>query len=386
MAVNDRFEEAPKPVTEVPLESEPGDLVIPPSWRDRLSYSKEKRVLVFRGRLARKERKEAQRFSRNKHYKTAVKQIYGQSCGFLNTGVVFVSVFRWVLLLLFALTLEKMADGLCVRMTGEPLFQSLVLLYPFADRVLGSPASGIADQYLVGFLQLVTTILLLVRYYGCLVDQIWRTKVDMGLDFRDKKWQERLADVSHARVLGTASISLIEFVLFYHAALAVPNVRQWLQFLTLIVLVDTLYYFVLPILIGFIRSFPYYVVAGIIRILRLLLTWLSHISEKLSDSTGRIGQALDRIKAEMEVPCLRRAESLFKYGRSAINAYALWNCLDLVTLAIALASYNFSVSVEADLVACVIAASTTVLVSWFNLSYNRDDYRIHIAVLRLQGT
>ena len=284
----------------VPLEKhsiDPDELstiiVIPHEWDHRLTYDADVKSLTLYGFLEDNEFQEARKFCDHPIYLIAITDLFTQSLanridpvipdssdhlnntqedeleqrnnyvlrkiiGTLfsqswkshNRGTIFIVAFRWIILLLFALTFEKLADGVAIRVTGGEHFtgNSLFAGIPIGI-LLGSdtPTHEVSWNYLLGTLQLIVTILLIIRYYLCLVHKIWASvfpDVDK-INFNNPSWRDSLINVPMKTIIGTAIVAFSELYLFYHAALSVPNTYQWLNFLLMVVIIDSIYFLII---------------------------------------------------------------------------------------------------------------------------------------------
>jgi hypothetical protein len=165
-----------------------------------------------------------------------------------NKGAVYVSGFRWLLLLLFALLLEKAADGIIQRTVYSPQFLKPEVLAPFVN-IEQPPFSSILTPhwtYISGLLQFAVTLLFAIRYFLCLIDPLER-KAGLnieGLADHDSKiiWNA-LREVGGLEIAIVSVTSLLEFVLLYHAVMSFGSFQQWATFLLLLVIVDSLIFF-----------------------------------------------------------------------------------------------------------------------------------------------
>lgn len=92
----------------------------------------------------------------------------------LNIGLVFVQSFRWLLLLLFAFLLEKAAEGITSRVSNDAVYSSGVVFTPMFGHTTSPLSMHWVPQwdYLIGFVQLLVTVIFAIRYLVCLVDPL----------------------------------------------------------------------------------------------------------------------------------------------------------------------------------------------------------------------
>lgn len=379
-------------VTRVPLEAKPDDLEIPEDWESRLRYCESERCLIFYGMMSRKEKRKTETFSKDPSYFEAIDTVFQNSRNFLNKGAIFVSVFRWILLLLTALMFEKISDGICYRVTGETFFATLKLALPLVHKLQGYSIGGVEWDYVIGVLQLITMILLLTRYFLCLIDPIWRrTGISKDTDFNNVHWIQLLSTIRPRRIFGVAFISSVEFVLFYHAALSIPNINQWLHFLLLLILADTVYFLIIPALKSLHLIALFFVGINILILSFILLLLLSIpliIGIVIWNFFGI------NLKWEQVFNILTSVESKFHNILDPIQErigsiwrdYGPWNFLDLLTIAAGMLFWRHSFGINPDLFAASIIMILTVVVSIWNFFRNRDVYYTHINVLKLKLT
>src|SRR5437660_6317852 len=92
-------------------------------------------------------------------------------------GLRTIEVFRWLLVLLVALVLEKGAEGITFRVTGTTPhhFDGVYVYALMTDRFPNSTLLYWPHwSYLTGLLQFCTTALFAARYFICLVDPLGR--------------------------------------------------------------------------------------------------------------------------------------------------------------------------------------------------------------------
>jgi hypothetical protein len=166
-----------------------------------------------------------------------------------NLGLNFVSLFRWLLLLLFSLLIEKSAEGITYLVNKQVIFTEHVVhapLFGLPDDLM-SPTLMPHWTYLVGLLQLAITLLFAARYFLCLVDPLERI---MGIHAEQSR-QANLTNLEDAfkrigigHIMLVVGIAIPEFVLLFHASTAFYDYHQWICFLLLLVIWDSLLFIV----------------------------------------------------------------------------------------------------------------------------------------------
>ena len=156
-------------------------------------------------------------------------------------GRYFIVVFRWLLLLLVALAIEKSLDSLTVKVTSPHnqffLTQRISLPASF-DETLGSLFSSDYHGYVCGFLQTIVILLIILRYFLTVIEPVTEGCRNNGrIDFTSD-WQTRLDRVGMPRLLMVIFVCMVEFTLIIHAALALPSTVQWLTFLAYLAIFD----------------------------------------------------------------------------------------------------------------------------------------------------
>jgi hypothetical protein len=169
----------------------------------------------------------------------------------LNLGVIFVNFFKWMLILLFALILQRAAEGITFRLENKIVY---------SNHVVHSPVLGLSDNlldplqialmphwsYLVGVLQMIITLLFAARYFLCLIDPLERIS---GIHSRQVEMsdsnaiKEALHKTKEWHILLVIVIALPEFLLLFHAATSFASYHQWICFLLLLVIWDSLLFF-----------------------------------------------------------------------------------------------------------------------------------------------
>lgn len=168
-----------------------------------------------------------------------------------KVGVMFLTGFRWLLLLLFALLIEKAAESVTVSFTEAlPVYTSVTVFSPlFGDSQ--SPWHWLWRpnwRYLAGVMRLFVTLLFGAKYFLCLVDPIERIAKVVGLSPKSTDIRATVRkcvddEVKGRHVALVALVTIPEFILLFHAATSVANYRQWVMFLLLLVLWDSFAFF-----------------------------------------------------------------------------------------------------------------------------------------------
>ncbi len=176
----------------------------------------------------------------------------------LNLGVRFIEVFRWLLLLIFALLLEKGAESITFRIaehSPHPHFDELQIIPPLLHAEAWSKWIWMSHwSYLAGIGQLLITLIIAVRYIICLVDPFERF-VGAGdntnaLDNWQQAFSNSLQRIQSDRVLSiiivmVLFITTVEFLLLFHASTSFRVYEQWLSFLIMLVFWDAIFFFFL---------------------------------------------------------------------------------------------------------------------------------------------
>jgi hypothetical protein len=170
-----------------------------------------------------------------------------------EVGLIFLAAFRWLLLLLFSLILEKAAESVTITFTEDSPAYTLKTL-----PVIYSPMFGDADQpwhflwvpnwkYIAGIVQIFLTLLFAAKYFLCLVDPIERfagiADLTPSKDTQRQVVTRIKEKISNYHIGLIAVVAIPEFVLLFHAATSIASYRQWLMFLFLLVLWDSVAFF-----------------------------------------------------------------------------------------------------------------------------------------------
>jgi hypothetical protein len=416
--------------TKVPIESAPADLTIPSKWISRLEFSTTNGTsfLHFRGVMSRRNKKELRGLSTDGPFKAAIDRLYLDSRTFLNRGESFISVFRWVLILLSAKLFEKIADGVFEGLTVQhPAKQILLLSNSMPGRLqnfyngvaalivgYGLQIDEVQRAYVIGFVQFVVTVLLLLRYFICVVDPVWRKAgITTHTDFGKEDWRNRLGTVHVATLVKVAAIASFEFFFLYHSARSIQKVDHWLHFLLLLVLAD-IGLFLVP---NFVRSLPrvgklvawlfvgivlvlFYVLSCFVVMVPLLFvcfvrllfeTVVGFFKKPAPDApvtTWHIASAFNNWANEKVQRPFGSVKRNFGGVLSVLGTiwrdYFIWDLFDLMAICFGLYVWHRPNSlVDENWWACMIVGAATVTISIANFYWNRDVYHAHLAVLKL---
>jgi hypothetical protein len=167
----------------------------------------------------------------------------------VSIGRLFILIFRWLLLLLVALTVEKGIDALTVKITSnqQPFFlsQNMSVSLP----IIGN-YHYVHWPYIVGILATLVIFMLMFRYFLCLIEPITELcRTNGNIDFHLDGWQICLNKVTRWRIALVIFASTFEFLFLIQASLALPNTAQWLTFLALLALFDLGVFILMPLLI-----------------------------------------------------------------------------------------------------------------------------------------
>src|SRR5579872_102776 len=363
-------------IREAPLDSLPPSLHIPESLASKLSWVSGSKTLRWVGELSTKDVHLLKNLSRNRQYQAAVRLLCDPPRpGGYNKGAAFVSVFRWALLLLVAEIVKRIVEGMY-----EPLAIHPKQWYFFPDEI--------KTEYAVGFLQFITTLLIVFRYFTCLVDWIWRyAGISKDTDLTNDAWVARLWAVQARVLFNVAALSSLEFILIYHASKAVHggDVVHWLHFLILLVIVDSVAFF-LPNVIRFLvtlvrekmHTFLMLCVIGIMKV--------AHTIRLPIDASADNGNLTDSVHAEIQMVRMAAKEQLHETNED----YGIWNLIDFTVLAISLGFLYVALELpwlsarHPELWVSCFLAIATLLVSWLNLKRKYSTYLVHFTILGLR--
>jgi len=298
----------------------------------------------------------------------------------MNSGRLFVNVYRWILLFLMTLAVEKGLDALAFKVSSDgcPFFTKTVVFIP---QLLSSETRNLS--YGVGILEVATLLMLMVRYFGCMVEPITqKCRDEKGvIDFTTVTWQDKLANVGSLRVSMVLFVTAFEFLFTVQAALALPDVRQWLFFIALLTLFDLCCFIVLPS------------AAWVISMLLCILgSFLHACAEGMVHMIGELKTILGSTPPPLTAPAAQtRREALHdkflalrKIARNAlaqwVPRYFMWTAFDVV---IAIVGIGLTFTQLPDEYTVLIVFCLYLLVSVANMFKNRHLYKDHLNVLIL---
>jgi len=102
----------------VHMKKKPEDFHIPSDsdLADRLKFNNIDNLLIFKGLITRKDKEKAKGFSRDPEYHEAINNLYRQSRKVENNpALVYISIFRWFLVLLSALIITTISSRIYLR-------------------------------------------------------------------------------------------------------------------------------------------------------------------------------------------------------------------------------------------------------------------------------
>ncbi len=285
----------------------------------------------------------------------------------MNIARFYVRAYRWLLLLLVALVIEKCLDALTIKVVGQiPFYPDVVVSLP-------SLTGGIHWRYIFGILQIFVTLMLLLRYSLSLIEFITeRCRPGPKADIQMKY----LAEVGALPVLFTLILTVFEFLFILQAAVAIPSVRQWLAFLVYLSSVDLLAIWFLPYAVRFALS-------AAIKILKWFHGGRTAASIFVA-VTRSVEQSTSSTKAENTIT-YTVPDWLIRYRDELTNAinewshfkYHWWTSADLV---VALVGFIFA-TIDRELAVVVGVFVATVALSAWNLRCNHTLYEQHIKIL-----
>jgi hypothetical protein len=239
-----------------------------------------------------------------------------QSLSGPNLGLIFVEGFRWLLLLLFALLLEKGAEGMTLRVCDEREYPLTTVFSTW--------------EYSIGFLQFLVTVIFAARYLVCLVDPLER--ICNAFAQQKESLMERLHRIHAGHIILVILIAVPEIFFLFHAATSFRSFHQWLTFLLMLVVWDSIaFFFFLPSLV-----WVFYFLARI-RPYRGKVDKLLYRPIKRARRTKTL-LSIDRQAEEDESRYRDMADDL----SGAIGAYIVWNILDALLLITGLLGLHLS--------------------------------------------
>ncbi len=334
-------------ILEVHLLSKPADFKIPNKFEDRLKFEETENILKFQGTMSLSMCHRLKKLSDDPVYKEEIVEIFHKLHSGFNLGLLFVTAFRWMLLLLFALTLQKIVDGLCFKLSNETIFSDMKLLIFPANILQKIPIGGIEWNYFIGIMQFAVTILFAIRYFGCLVDPIWRGGINMDWDKTKYSLPLYLKKVPVKNIIEASMISLIEFVIVYHVSVSLSHVGQWLNFLLLLVIVDISYFLFRPLLNYFPNSIKYigFFILGIFESILFFIPYIFVFILKIT--IGFFSNTVKKILLEILNREKKLADWIASYKKDVGGQfgeiwenYAGWALVDLSSIVMTLILYS----------------------------------------------
>lgn len=321
----------------------------------------------------------------------------------MNKGIVFVTVFRWLLVLLTALVFEKLADGLCVSLTGESFFTHVSLWidmgeYGIETTQFVKPSLVPSLQrnwqtYVTGIAQIVVTLLFLARYFLCLIDGIERkVRITVLTDFSKPDWQILLSRLSTRTIVGSAIISVLEFILLYHAVISIPSIAQWLFFLLLLVAVDTIWFFIPKLAKSGIIAAGVLIAVIPFTLALYLISWLMNL---ICSIFKKQWKGLDNFDSKLKPWTTKFTSPLRKewsqlvmifcdYYWNFIDLAAIFGCLYCISNPSILSNLPVIGGLPKELSAAIVFTAVVIVISIANFLQNKNLYRVHINTLSIR--
>ncbi|MEZ5358286.1 MAG: hypothetical protein R3F48_05600 [Candidatus Zixiibacteriota bacterium] len=320
-----------------------------------------------------------------------------------SPGVIYTRVFKFVTLLLFSLLLEKCAEGIIQRGGVDLPLRDITVGLPIW---LGQSFVNFTGQphwkYICGFFQLAVTVLFAAKYFLCLIDPIERiAKVD-SVAVKWITYPDLLSGLSPIRgwhIFMVTLISIPEFVIVFHACVSFCSIKQWIIFLILLVLWDSIAFFVLlPSLILFIKLHIIYlekswqfttafiILKNSISIIKFLIIELMHKekAKKLQDKIRSLKQ-IAALKERLMKAKRKRDLVAINHIKSAISVYVWWNVGDFISLVSGMALYIIiSQNGQSDFIEFLTAMWIflfSIFLARLNWKYNKGTWRRHLQLL-----
>jgi hypothetical protein len=385
---------------EVTLTTEPpdlklGDPTIAAELFGRLQYSATRKKLFYfavSGPMTSADLEKFRSYSADANYQAALTRLHQTSRTFFNIGEKFISLFKWILILTTAEVLKAIAgtvyDNLSTpAATPMPAFPSKDFLWAALHSVaVPESISEMVKSDLVSFAKVITTVLLLIRYFVCLVDPVWKSVgIYPGRAFADGGWREKLSRVRLETLCGVAALSLIEFLILFHAAKAVTSVMLWLECLWLLVIVDSLAFFLLPpVFAACIWGFHKWIRLPMFY-MKDFYSALRHHIKSWRHTRGLAQEAppaedLDRVLWKLE-SLKRDIDEARDRAKRPTRDYGYFNLFDWLSISIGM--LLLKIPAAGEVTAVVSLTVMTLAVSLWNFHTNRALYQTHFAVLTL---
>ncbi len=308
----------------------------------------------------------------------------------MRPGILFISAYKWILALLAAFMFEKMADGICYRLTGETLFTSLKLtLPPFGWSFQNLNWRSIEWAYITGIFQFISSLLLLGRYFSTVIHPI-RDGVGKDEDLGVEQWRIRVSNASWGTFVKLCVFMMVEFIFFYHAATSISQIDQWLIFLLFMVLADVVF---------FLRKSLIKLIAGIAKFIALLIAYalcliiiappevLSQVIATAIPSFPKmnfIERLIEKIKEQFKDYVVKSRKALGEQW----HAFAPWDLWDFISIVLVLFIYHFfKDSMDTVLLELFTSATfmlLTLVISYYNFNINKILYINNIKIISLK--
>ena len=291
-----------------------------------------------------------------------------------NLPKLFLQSFKWLLLVLAGLSINKAAEGLVRRATTyhNPFFyEPTIFVGPYRLPFCVTTAD---IDYLVGVAEILVIMMLLFRYFLCLPEPITQACRENGR-FETSK----INQVSGHWIVMVLIVSICEFILIAGAVHAIPNTNQWLVFLALLAGFDFVF-FVLLIPVCWLLLWI---------ALQLLL-----IRSLFGDGWGPTKNAVKDAYSG-KAPAVHNSVVLSDFSRSLIvqlqklgiardnwrSLYWKWDGLDLLVAGVGLVACVLCQLPDWITVAVVFVL--TLIISIWNVYSNKEAYLENIQLLNL---
>jgi hypothetical protein len=243
----------------------------------------------------------------------------------LNLGLIFVRTFRWLLLLLFSLVLEKGAEGVMIRM--------LDCETPYLAKDMSPFTVPLQLNYLGGVAQLVILMLFVLRYFFCLVDPLERAaRLDeiSPQEITPRVLRHSLARITEGRIVYVFAISLGEFILLLHASMSFKSPDIFLVFLWLLVAFDSIIFMIVPRLLLYQAQLTHS--REFVRMLYRLIKAFFNARKNGGDAVAKARENFDDWAAR-NGPLEENIQIIDR----TIQSYGKWNAVDFLLLSFGMA-------------------------------------------------
>jgi hypothetical protein len=316
----------------------------------------------------------------------------------LENGRIFVLLFRWMLLLLIALVIEKSIEALVVNGNqvhgiNFQFFLETTIFFPFHylesipylnyfpfEKLFGDYQKEILfskgqEKYIVSVLCFLAVLLITFRYFLCLMEPVTAkcTTETMSINPGDSQWEDGLGKLGIHWIFFIIGISIFEFVLILNAALSLSNLEQVMIFMVWLATFDLLFFMLLPLLIKLL-----FFLLATIAFFALYLFFSSFSYFKMfKDNKDSFDNIIESIQTKIFAI---RGEMVNYLNRWSI-LYAGWDMIDFCVPMLGLYLLN-GYSVSSFEVAQYFFIAT-FLVTSFNIYSNLNTYKSHIGILIL---